>query len=66
MKPPEVEDKELFSLRFLHTGTKQQVISRLKNFIELYKHWADQQKKRGETEAFTKYKRAVKDCLYIS
>ncbi|MBQ8726302.1 MAG: hypothetical protein IJY84_04325 [Clostridia bacterium] len=63
MKPPEVEDKELFSLRFLHTGTKQQIISRLKNFIELYKHWADQQKKRGETEAFTKYKRAVKDCL---
>ena len=63
MKSPEVEDKELFSLRFLHTGTKQQIISRLKNYIELYKHWADQQKKRGETEAFTKYERAVKDCL---
>ena len=63
MKPPEVEDKELFSLKFLHSADRKEVVSRLQSFIQLYKDWGKQQEELSKNKYYSKYKRAVVDCL---
>lgn len=63
MKPPEVDDDEMFSLKYLYTGKRSDIVNKLKNFVELYREWTAEQKQKSEGESFSKYKRAVKDCF---
>jgi len=63
MKSPEVEDSELFSLKFLFSSSREKVVSRLKNFVELYKKWGENQKILSKDKSFDKYKKAVEHCL---
>ena len=63
MKSPEVEDKQLFSLKFLFLSNREDVVKKLKEFVELYKRWGENQKKLGEDKSFDKYRKAVEYCL---
>lgn len=65
MKPLEVEkeEQELFSLRYLSTGNREEIINRLSAFIEKYQDWLDRQSEYGKREEFKRFSRAVADCL---
>lgn len=63
MKPPEVEDEKLFSLRYLYTGRREEIIKRLTDFVQLYQQWAEKQRELGLDKSFSKYPKAVEDCL---
>ena len=63
MKPPEVEDTELFSLKYLYSGSRADILERLSKFINLYENWRKEQQTLGLTAEFNQYKRAVAHCL---
>ena len=63
MKSAEVDDKELFSLRFLCSARRCEIIDRLKSFVNLYSQWAITQKDRVNLPVFDKYRRATKECI---
>lgn len=63
MKSAEVEDKELFSLKFLYTADRKEIIKRLLGFVKLYGEWTEKQKERSKGEEFNRYRRAVSDCF---
>lgn len=64
MKPPAVEDSELFALDFLFDADRKVIVDRLNSFIDSYQNWADEEQRRGNSEEFTRYQRAVRDCIY--
>ncbi len=63
MKSAEVEDKELFSLKYLYTADRNSIVSRLNKFVDLYKEWAKEQKNSSNASDYDRYRHAVKDCL---
>ncbi len=63
MKPSETEDKELFSLEYLYSGNKEEILARLGKFVDEYQKWFDGQKMLGNAAEFDKYRRAVNKCF---
>lgn len=63
MKPPEVENKRLFTLRYLYEGARDEVVCELGGFLGLYHDWFLRQKKVSEGEEYRGYKRAVAHCF---
>lgn len=65
MKPLEVEEEEqeLFSLQYLSTGNREEIIARLSGFVNKYEKWLKEQSEYGKKDEFKKFGRAVSDCL---
>ena len=63
MKPLEVENKQLFTLRYLYEGVRSEVIGELNDFLDLYHDWYLHQKQLSEGEGYQEYSRAVCYCL---
>ena len=65
MKPLEVEkeEQELFSLQYLSTGNKEEIIAGLSAFVGKYSKWLKEQSEYGKKAEFKKFGRAVTDCL---
>ncbi len=65
MKPPEVEqeERELFSLRYLSAGNREEILARLSKFIGKYGVWLQAQSEYGKREEFRRFGRAVEHCL---
>lgn len=63
MKPPEAEDKELFSLNYLSSGNKDEILSRLSAFVKKYNGWLSEQTTYGKSDEFKNFGRAVNCCL---
>ncbi len=63
MKSAEFEDKEVFSLKYLCTADRKEIVKKLLNFVNKYKEWTESQKKSSKGEAFSRYQRAISDCF---
>ncbi len=65
MKPLEVEQEErkLFSLRYLSTGSREEILARLSKFIDKYESWLKAQTEYGKKNEFKRFERAVNSCL---
>ena len=63
MKPSEIEDKQLFSLEYLYSGNKEEILTRLSAFIDKYQEWYNEQETLSKDAEFDKYRRAVDKCF---
>ena len=62
MKSKPVNGK-IFSLKYLYSGERQEIIAGLNSFINEYSDWAHQQALKGSGTDFSLYKKAVQSCL---
>ncbi len=53
----------IFSLKYLYTGDRKEIIADLKRFVDDYSDWARKQSTKGGGTEFSQYKNAVKSCL---
>lgn len=60
---PKTEDEELFSLEYLYSGNKGEILIRLNKFVDKYRQWFEAQKTLSNKAEFNKYRRAVDKCL---
>ena len=65
MKPLEVgkEEQELFSLKYLSEGKREEIIQRLSAFVDKYQAWLKGQTQYGDKAEFSRFGRAVAECL---
>lgn len=56
-------NSKIFSLRYLYTCDRKEIISGLNSFIDEYSNWVHQQTIKGNGDDFSRYKNAVKSCL---
>lgn len=54
---------KIFSVKYLHTGYRRDIIEDLKRFVDEYSEWTEQQSLKGRTDEFSQYRKAVESCL---
>lgn len=56
-------ESRLFSLKYLYSGDRKEIVYQLNGFIAEYFSWAQEQSTLGGSSEFSEYQRAVQSCL---
>lgn len=63
MKPPAVQNQKLFSLKYLYSGNRLDIIKELNEFTDLYHSWFTTQQSLANSPDYSDYKKAIAYCF---